>query len=98
MQSSIYKDLIDEKISEWKKDLTKVEEQAEGASQETKSELLEKIKLIRPKINTAILELQKLDKKETVDNTMETKEKIMEIFNSIDKEFPHYEDITPYML
>lgn len=98
MQSSVYRDLIDEKISEWKKDLTKVEEQAEGASNDTKSELLEQIKLIRPKINMAILELQKLDKKETVDNTLETKEKIMEIFNSIDKEFPHFEDYTPYML
>ena len=44
------------------------------------------------------MQLLVLDKEETTANTMETKNKIIEVFNSIDRDFPKYEDSAPYML
>lgn len=98
MPSSIYKDIIDEKIAEWQNGLNELEGQAEKATSDTKAELRAKLEQIRPKIDTAIVQLRNLDEQETVDNTMETKKKMLEIFNTIDKDFPRYEDYTPYML
>lgn len=98
MQSSTYKDIIDEKISEWHKGLLKLEEHADSASADTKAKIMGKLEQIKSAIDEAVTQLHELDGKETVDNTMQTKDKMLKIFSSIDKDFPRYEDKTPFML
>jgi len=98
MQSFTYKDIIDDKIAEWQSDLKKLEEQAGKATSDTKATLSAKTKQLRSAIDKAIVQLRSLDEQETVDNTMETKDKILKIFTSIDKDFIGFEDITPFML
>ena len=89
MQSLTYKDIIDEKIAEWQKGLKKLEQHAESSS---------KTRDLKSAIDSAIVQLQALDAQETVGNTMETKDKIVKIFGSIDKNFTEFEDQTPFML
>lgn len=98
MQSLTYKDLIDEKTAEWQTSLKKLEEQAGKSSSDTKSMLNTKIEQFKSAIDKAMVQLHNLDKKETVDNTMETKNQILKIFSSIDKSFKEYEEVTPFML
>ena len=98
MHSLTYKDIIDEKIAEWQKGLKKLEEQAGKAPSDTKAEFSAKIAQLRSAIAAATVQLQTLDAHETVANTMETKDKILKIFSSIDKDFTGYEGKTPYML
>lgn len=98
MASSTYKDIIDDKVAAWQKSLIKLEEQAAKASSDRKAELRAKLDQFRSKIDNAVVQLQSLDEQEKVANTMETKDKILQIFNSIDEEFPRYEEQTPYML
>ena len=98
MASSTYKDIIDDKVAAWLKGLEKLEEQAAKASSDTKAKLRAKLDQLRSKIDNAVIQLHSLDEQEKVANTMETKDKILQIFNSIDEEFPRYEEQTPYML
>ena len=98
MQSSTYKDIIDEKITEWRTGLQQIEQQANTASAENREKILEKFKQLKSAVDTAVVQLQELDAQETVSNTMETKDKILKIFSSIDKDFPRFEDKTPFML
>jgi hypothetical protein len=98
MHSLTYKDLIDEKTAEWQSSLKKLEEQAGKSSSNTKTMLNTKIEQFKSAIDTAIIQLHDLDKQETVDNTMETKNQILKIFSSIDKDFKEYEEVTPFML
>ena len=98
MASSTYKDIIDDKVAAWQKGLKKLEEQAAKASSDTKAKLRAKLDQLRSKIDNAVIQLHSLDEQEKVANTMETKDKILQIFNSIDEDFPRYEEQTPYML
>lgn len=98
MQSATYKDIIDEKIAEWQVNLKKIEDQAGKASSDSQSRSNVKVNELKSAIDAATVQLQTLDARETVGNTMETKDKILEIFNTIDKHFLEFEDKTPYML
>ena len=99
MQSSTYKDIIDDKIAEWQNSLKKLEEQTGAATSDTKKgKLRAKTNQLRSAIDKAIVQLRDLDEQETVANTMETKDKIVKIFTSIDKDFIGNEETSPYML
>lgn len=98
MQSLTYKDIIDDKIAEWQNGLKKLKEQSGKATSDTKAKLSAERNRLRSAIDTAIIQLRDLDEHETVDNTMETKDKILGIFSSIDKDFIEHEDKTPFML
>lgn len=98
MQSSTYKDIIDDKIAEWQDSLKKLEEQIETASSDDKGTLRPKTHQLRSAIDKAVTQLRDLDEQETVANTMETKDKIVKIFSSIDKDFFGYETKSPFML
>jgi uncharacterized protein Yka (UPF0111/DUF47 family) len=98
MHSLTYKDIIDEKTAEWQSGLKKLEEQAGKAPSDTREEFNAKIAQLRSAIAAATAQLHTLDAMETVANTMETKDKILKIFSSIDKDFTGYEEKTPYML
>jgi hypothetical protein len=98
MQSLTYKDIIDDKIAEWQSNLRKVETLNEKASSEEKTKLNAQMAKLRSTIDSAIVQLRYLDEQETADNTMETKDSILKIFNSIDQSFQGVEDNSPFML
>lgn len=98
MQSSTYKDIIDDKIAEWQSSLRKVETLSEKATSDQKSTHNAQMEKLRSEIDSAIVQLRHLDEQETVDNTMETKDKILKVFNSIDQNFQRVEDKSPFML
>jgi methyltransferase-like protein len=95
MSSSTYKDIIDDKVAEWLKNLKKLEEHAEKASSDTRAA---KLAGLKARIEEAAVRMHALDAQENPKNTMETKDKILQIFDAIDKDFPRYDDLTPYML
>ncbi len=98
MQSSTYKDIIDGKIAEWQQNLKKLEKQKEKATAENRKLLSAKSEKLKTAIDTAIVQLHNLDEHETAENTMETKDKILNIFSSIDKDLTEYQEKTPFML
>lgn len=98
MQSLTYKDIIDEKIAEWQKSLSNLEEQVEKSAHGAEGEQREKMKKLREAIDTATIQLHDLDAHETVGNTLKTKDEILKIFRSIDKNFVGNEATTPFML
>ncbi len=98
MQSKTYKDIIDDKITEWQQGLKKLEDRMEKSAADSKSPLSAKVEQIRLKLEAATVELHNLDERETVENTMKTKSKILKIFSSIDKEFSEFQQKTPFML
>ena len=98
MQSSTYKDIIDDKIAEWKNSLKILEEKTGTATGDAKGKLRAKTSQLRSAIAKAEIQLRYLDGQETVENTMETKNKIVKLFTSIDKEFPKFEVKSPFML
>lgn len=98
MASSTYKDIIDDKVADWHNKLKKLEEQAAKASSDRKAELRAKLDRLKSRIEHAVNQLHGLDGQEKVENTLETKDKILQIFNAIDEDFPRYEEQTPYML
>jgi len=98
MDSLTYKDIIDDKVADWQNSLKQLEEQAGKATSDTKVKLLAKKEQFKAAIDTAILQLRKLDEQETAANTMATKDEILKIFDSIDRDFKAYEDKTPFML
>lgn len=98
MQSSTYKEIIDDKINEWHSDLNNLEEQAQKVAADKRKDLSDIIENFRKLVQTATVELSNLDKQETAENTLETKEKILEIFRKIDQNFPKYQDKAPFML
>ncbi len=98
MQSLTYKDIIDEKISEWQSNIKNLEGQAEKASADSKMQRIAKIEVLNSAIEEAVIKLRALDAQETVGNTLVTKDRIVEIFNSIDKDFVGIEMKTPFML
>lgn len=98
MQSFTYTDIIDDKVAEWQSSLKTIEEQSGKAPSDTKATRSAKIRQLSSAIDKAIVQLRSLDKQETVDNTMETKDKILQIFTSIDKGFIGFGDKAPFML
>lgn len=98
MASSTYKDIIDDKVAAWQKGMIKLEEQAEKGPSDTKAAIRAKLDQLKSRIDSAIVQLHTLDQQENAANTLEIKDKILKIFNSIDKDFPRYEEYTPYML
>lgn len=98
MQSFTYKDIIDDKITEWQDGLKKLEEQAGTTTSETKSKLRAETNKLRSAMDKAITQLRQLDEQETVDNTMETKNQIVKIFTSVDKNFVGHGEKSPFML
>jgi len=98
MKTLTYQDIIDDKIAEWQSSLKKLAEHAEKAPANDQKEIKARMDKFKAAIATATVQLHALDEKETVSNTMETKDKILEIFDSIDRAFPGYEDLSPFML
>ena len=98
MNSMTYKDIIDEKTAEWRNGLKKLENLAAKSTVDTKAVLDAKIEQLKSAIDSATAQLRQLDEHETVGNTVETKDKILKIFGSIDKDFIGYEEKIPYML
>lgn len=98
MKSLTYTDIINEKIIEWRSSLRKLEARVETAASRTKSELGTQVAQLKSEINKAIVQLRNLDEQETVANTIETKDKILNIFSSIDEKFKGNEANTPFML
>ena len=98
MQSQTYKDIIDDKIGEWQQGLEKLGKMVDKASIEQKEQLSARVEEFKSTIDAAIAQLRDLDAQETVQNTMETKEKILNIFSSIDRDFGEYQEKTPFML
>ena len=98
MQSQTYKDIIDDKIGEWQRGLEKLGKMVDKAGVDQKEQLSGKVEQFKSTIDQAIAQLRELDARETVHNTMETKEKILNIFSSIDKDFGEYQKKTPFML
>ncbi len=98
MSSSTYIDIIEDKIAEWKNGIKTLEKQAKNASSDTQVKLNSKIFKLKTAVETATLQLLDLDKQETQANTLEIKDKILAIFNDIDKDLTAYDDKTPYML
>ena len=98
MQSTTYRDIIDEKIAEWQQGLEEVGKMTERATIENKGVLSAKVEELKSAIEDAIVQLHNLDEQETAQNTMETKERILNIFSSIDQDFTEYQEKTPFML
>ena len=98
MQATTYTDIIDDKILEWQQKLGKLHGYVSRASVEHKKELDSKITALHAAVEDAKMSLRELDERETAENTMETKEKILNIFISIDKHFLEYQEKTPFML
>ena len=98
MQSQTYKDIIDDKIGEWQQGLEKLGKMVDKASIEQKEQLSARVEEFKSTIDAAIAHLRDLDAQETAQNTMETKEKILNIFSSIDRDFGEYQEKTPFML
>lgn len=98
MESSTYRDLIDEKVIEWRKKLRDVEDRAQKMGADSRAKLEAQIRRLRAGIDAAAVSLRSLDEQETVANTMQTKGKILEIFNTIDTDFKDCEEKSPFML
>jgi hypothetical protein len=98
MQSFIYTDIIDDKVAEWQNGLKKLEERAETATHKTKDKLRAEMNQLRSAMDKAITQLRHLDEQETIGNTMATKDQIVKIFTSIDKNFIGHEQKSPFML
>jgi hypothetical protein len=98
MQSLTYKDIIDDKIAEWQSNLQKYETLAEKATSDAKTRLSSQLEQLKSTIDSATVQLRHLDQQETIENTMETKDKILKIFSSIDQSFQGFENKTPFML
>ena len=98
MHSMTYKDIIDEKTAEWQKGLKKLEDLAAKSTADTRAALDAKIEQLKSAIDSATAQLRHLDEQETIGNTVETKDKIVKIFSSIDRDFLGYEEKVPYML
>lgn len=95
MQSSTYGDIIEDKLAEWQGDIKRLEEQAKKSSSDSfKDEIVQ----LRKAITAAAQDLDELDKQETAGNTMETKARILKIFDTIDRELRSHSETSPYML
>jgi hypothetical protein len=95
---STYLDIIEGKIAEWKENINLLKEGAEKASADDKEQSTLKINKLSSAIETATLQLHDLDKLEDSSNTLMVKDKILKIFDSIDRDLIVSEGKTPFML
>ncbi len=98
MHSSPYHDLIEDKIREWRTEIEKLDERMLKGKFATKEQSGTMIDRLNAAVNTAILELRELEKKEQPGNTATMKDRMLEIFDSVDKNIRSYESKTPFML
>ena len=98
MQTSSYLSIIENKIEEWQDKLAKFEERVMKAGSGDSEELREKFEQLKTAIGAASIELLDLDKQENNTNTLQIKEKILKIFDSIDKDLVDLDEKTPFML
>ena len=98
MSESSYHDIIEKKIEEWQKSILKLEERARKANRDTATRLGQSLEKLNESINASISELRELDQQEDNRNTLAIKEKMLEIFDSVDKELTTQEEKTPFML
>ena len=94
MQASTYGDLIEGKIAEWEQQIAEIEKRALKAG----PELVAKVAILRTKVDTTARELKTLDGKENVANTVEIKDKILELFHAIDEDLQAFGEVSPFML
>ncbi len=98
MQSNSYRELIEEKIEEWQGKLSGLKEIVTKEEPKGNEEPFKMFEQLSKAVDSAALNLRELDKQENAGNTMMIKEKILEIFDSIDKVLVDHEDKTPFML
>jgi len=98
MESSTYRDIIETKISEWQNSIRELEERVHKAGSADKEKMGSKVNELNIAVKKASLDLQQLQGQENDKNTLEIKEKILIIFDSVDKDLRGYEEKTPYML
>lgn len=98
MQTSSYQSLIENKIEEWQNKLAKLEERAGKAASSEAEGLMEKLAQLKTSVDDASTELRNLDRQENNTNTLQIKEKILKIFDSIDQKLIEQEEKTPFML
>ena len=94
MTSTTYGDLIDEKITEWQNTFQRIEKVFKNDSEASR----ENISKLKEAMTNAVQQLQELDKKENAGNTVEIKNQILAVFDSIDRQFITYTEKTPFML
>lgn len=98
MKSSVYRDIIDDKVAEWRNNLSQLEALVARSDGEKQKQLEATVNDLRKRLDSAVVQLLTLDSSETVENTVETKNQILEIFSSVDSSFPQQDTKTPYML
>lgn len=98
MQSSSYHELIEEKIVEWQSKLTNLEENIRRSGQKNYQEKIKMLETLNSAVNSAALQLRALDVQEDADSTMEIKDKILAVFDAVDRNLVEYEETTPFML
>lgn len=97
-QPSSYRNIIETKIEEWHQRLAKLEMQAGKESAPGREKFRAKLDALSTAVNSAVIELRDLEGQENDQNTMEIKNKILQVFESIDRDLVDHEDKTPFML
>ena len=95
---STYIDIIESKIAEWKEKIDLLKKRTEKASADDKEQLTLKINRLSSAVETAKFQLHDLDRLEDSSNTLMIKDKILKIFESIDKDLIISDEKTPFML
>lgn len=98
MASSTYQDIIDSKIEEWQNRFDALEKRMQKAGSTEREKHAASINELRATLTRAREDLRQLQEQENEQNTMEIKEKMLKLFNSVDKELSMYQEKTPYML
>lgn len=99
MHPSPYHDLIEDKISDWRASVEKIEERMlKGKSAAAKGYPGKMIDRLNADVNTAVLQLRELEKKEERGDTATMKDRMLEIFDSVDKNIRSYDAKAPFML
>ncbi len=98
MESSTYRDLIESKISEWQNSIQQLEERSHKAGSADKEKIGSMVNELNATVKKASLDLRQLQEQENDKNTLEIKEQMLTIFDSVDKDLRGYEEKTPYML
>lgn len=96
MHLSSYQDIIENKIEEWQNSIANLEKRAKKAGEKDRFEEL--IGRMRSAVQNASLELRDLDQQENAENTLDIKDKILKIFDTIDRDFAAEGEKTPFML
>lgn len=98
MESFTYQELIENKISEWRDNVDKLKERTPKTGSSEQQKINQMVNELSKAVEEAGTQLRQLEKQENATNTMEIKEKILQIFESIDRNLATYKETTPYML